>query len=193
MKDLRTSAIALLVFTLLLGVGYPLLTTVFAQAAFHHQAEGSLIEDGDRVIGSELIGQAFSDPKYFWGRPSATAPVSYNGLASTGTNLGPLSPALVDAVKARITALRAADPSNHAAVPIDLVTASASGLDPHISPAAAYYQVARVARARGLSEADVRAVVDALVEPRQLGLLGEPRVNVVGVNRALDARTRAPR
>jgi K+-transporting ATPase ATPase C chain len=144
------------------------------------------VHDGGRVVGSSLIGQPFDDSRYFWGRPSATAPVPYNAAASAGSNLGPMNPALGDAVKARIAALRAADPGNTAPVPVDLVTASGSGLDPHISPAAAYYQVARVARAREMSEEHVRSLVDKSIEVRTLGLFGEQHVNVLLLNLALD-------
>lgn len=187
LKDLRAAAAALLALTLLTGLAYPLAVTGIAQLAMPAAANGSLIVEGGRVLGSALIGQPFSDPAYFWGRPSATAPQPYNGLASGGSNLAPTNPALRDAVRARIDALRAADPGNAAPVPVDLVTASASGLDPHISPAAADYQVARVARRRGLDPAALRALVARHTEPRTLGLLGEPRVNVLALNRALGA------
>ena len=167
------------------GIAYPLLTTALA-LPFVDEAHGSLLTAGDRVVGSVLIGQNFTDPRHFWGRPSATSPQPYNGLGSGGSNLGPLNPALTDAVKKRVDMLRAADPGNSRPIPVDLVTASASGLDPHISPEAADWQVPRVARTRGLAEARVRALVEAQLEPRQWGLFGEPRVNVLLLNRALD-------
>jgi K+-transporting ATPase ATPase C chain len=173
--------------TLVTGVAYPLVVTGAAQALFPMQAGGSLIEVNGKPVGSALIGQNFSDPKYFWGRPSATGPMPYNASASGGSNQGPLNPALVDAVKGRVEALRAADPGNKAPVPVDLVTASASGLDPHISPAAARYQAARVARVRGLSEEKVQSLVEQHTQAPLLGLLGEPRVNVLQLNLALQA------
>lgn len=172
--------------TVLTGLIYPGVVTGLAQAAFPHQANGSLITEHGRVVGSELIGQPFTSPGYFWSRPSATAPYAYDGGASGGTNQGPLNPALAEAVKARVAALRAADPGNSAPVPVDLVTASGSGLDPHISPAAALYQVPRVARVRGLDPARVQALVAEATEGRTFGVLGEPRVNVLRLNRALD-------
>jgi len=179
--------VLLAILTVLTGVAYPLLVTGIAQAVFPWQANGSLIEADAKVAGSALIGQPFDDPKYFWGRPSATSPVAYNGASSGGSNLGPTNPALSDAVKGRVDALRAAEPGFDAPVPVDLVTASGSGLDPDISPAAARYQERRVARARGLPPDRVAALVDAHVEGRQFGVLGEPRVNVLDLNRALDA------
>jgi K+-transporting ATPase ATPase C chain len=186
MSLIRPALTLLLVFTVLLGLAYPAAITGMSRVLFPAQSTGSLVHDGNRVVGSSLIGQPFSDPRYFWGRPSATAPVPYNAAASTGSNQGPMNPALSDAVKARVSALRDADPSNTAPIPVDLVTASGSGLDPHISPAAAYYQVGRVARARGMSEEHVRSLVDKSIEGRTLGLFGEPRVNVLLLNLALD-------
>ena len=177
----------LAMITLITGVAYPLLVTGISQAAFHGKANGSLIERDGKAVGSSLIGQPFSDPKHFWSRPSATSPYPYNASASSGSNQGPLNPALVDAATARIKALRDADPGNTAPVPVDLVTASASGLDPHISPAAAEYQVNRVAKAHNLDPQKVRALVAQYTQGRQLGFLGEPRVNVLGLNLALDA------
>lgn len=185
-KLLRQSILVFAALTLLTGVAYPLIVTLAAQGLFPSQSNGSLIErDGNRV-GSALVGQNFTDPRYFWGRPSATGPAPYNASASTGSNLGPTNPTQLDAVKARVTALRQVHPGD-ARVPIDLVTASASGLDPHISPAAAECQVERVAAARGVAVDSVRALVSQHVEGRTLGLLGEPRVNVLQLNLALDA------
>lgn len=170
------------------GLAYPALVTVIAQLVFPHQANGSLIIKDGKAVGSALIGQPFDDPKYFWGRPSATSPFPYNAAASSGSNLGPTNPALHQTVKGRVDALRAADPGNTAPVPVDLVTASGSGLDPHISPAAALYQVRRVARARNVDESTVRHLVERHIEGRQLGVLGERRVNVLALNLALDRR-----
>lgn len=188
MKTLVRPAVSLfLLLSAVTGLAYPLVVTGIARAVFPEQAAGSLILEDGQVVGSALVGQHFSDPKHFWGRPSATAPQPYNAAASSGSNLGPLNPALVAAVEARLAALRAADPGNARAVPVDLVTASASGLDPHISPAAALWQVPRVARARGLPEAQVRSLVEGQAEGRQWWLLGEPRVNVLKLNLALDA------
>ena len=184
---LRPTLVLFTALTLLTGVLYPLVVTGVGQAAFPKEAAGSLILRGGTPVGSELIGQNFTDPRHFWGRPSATGPFAYNSAASGGSNLGPLNPALVEAVKGRIQALRDADPSNTAAVPVDLVTASASGLDPHISPAAARFQVARVAKARGLDAARVQALVAQHTESPLLGFLGEARVNVLRLNLALDA------
>jgi K+-transporting ATPase ATPase C chain len=186
LRQLRAALVVLAVMTVITGVLYPLLITSVAQAAFPRQANGSLIEQSGKVVGSELVGQPFDDPKYFWGRVSATSP-AYNGQSSTGSNLGPTNPALADEVKASLDALRKADPAAAPAVPVDLVTSSGSGLDPDISPAAAEYQVRRVARARGLDEARVRSVVAEHTTARQLGVLGEPRVNVLELNLALDA------
>ncbi len=185
-KLLRQSFMLLLVLTVITGVLYPLGATGLSQLVFPHQANGSLIERDGKPVGSALIGQSFTDPKYFWGRPSATTPNPYNASASSGSNQGPTHSALADAVKQRVTALRAADPGNTAPVPVDLVTASGSGLDPEISQAAAQYQLDRVARARGLSSAQVQALVNEYTSGRQLGILGEPRVNVLRLNLALD-------
>src|SRR5664279_4643436 len=176
----------LAVLTLLTGVAYPFLMTGVAQVAFPHAANGSLIVVGDKTIGSDLIGQPFDDPKYFWSRPSATSPQPYNGASSAGSNLGPRNPALADAVKDRVKALRDADPDNKLTVPVDLVTASGSGLDPDISIAAALYQAARVAKARGVPVERVRALVTAHTSGRTFGVLGEPRVNVLALNLDLD-------
>ena len=183
---LRPSLAAMLFFTLLTGVVYPVVVTLVGAALFPRQAGGSLIFEGGRPMGSSLIGQYVEDPKYFRGRPSATALFPDNAAASGGSNLGPSNPALRDAVRARVAALRASDPGNWAPVPIDLVTASGSGLDPDISPGAAEYQLARVAKVRGLDAAAVRALVRAHTEGRQFGLLGEPRVNVLELNLALN-------
>ncbi len=190
---LRPALLMLVVLSVLTGVLYPLVVTGLSAALFPRQARGSLIVERGRVVGSALIGQAFDRPADFWSRPSATARVPYDAALSTGSNLGPLNPALERAVRARVAALRAADPGNRAPVPVDLVTASASGLDPHISPAAAEYQVARVARARGMTPAAVRALVARCTEGLQLGVLGEPRVDVLRLNLALDAVPRAAR
>jgi len=185
--QLRSAAILLALLTVLTGVIYPLVVTGIAQVTFHHQANGSLIEQkDDKRLGSELIGQPFDEPRYFWGRLSATAPFSYNAAASSGSNYGPLNPALLDGIQKRIDALKAADPENTQPIPVDLVTYSASGLDPHISVAAALYQVPRVARQRGLSETQVLKLVNRFIQRRQFGILGEPRVNVLLLNQALD-------
>ena len=185
--QLRSALMMFFILTILTGVAYPLAVTAIAQLLFPHQANGSLIYKDGKPIGSTLIGQPFDDPKYFWGRPSATAPFPYNAAASSGSNLGPTNPALIETVKMRVAALKAADPGNDTPVPVDLVTASGSGLDPHISSASAEYQVRRVARARGRDEAFVRTLVSQHTEGRQLGMLGERRVNVLALNLALDA------
>jgi K+-transporting ATPase ATPase C chain len=186
MKLIRQSVLVYLVLTVFTGVAYPLLVTGVAQVAFTHAANGSLIEHDGKVVGSELIGQQFDDPRYFSSRPSATGPVPYNAAASTGSNLGPTNPAQLDAVKGRVESVKQANENSTAPVPIDLVTASGSGLDPHISPAAAEYQVARVSKSRGIDEEKVRELVRTHIEGRTLGLLGEPRVNVLELNLALD-------
>jgi K+-transporting ATPase ATPase C chain len=175
------------VLTIVTGVAYPLLVTGIVQLAFHAAANGSLVERAGKPVGSALLGQAFSGPGYFWSRLSGSTPQPYNGASSSGTNLSPTNPAVVTAAGERIKALQLADPGNTRPVPVDLVTASGSGLDPHISPAAADYQVGRVARARGLAESRVRELVAARTEGRTFGLLGEPRVNVLELNLALDA------
>jgi potassium-transporting ATPase KdpC subunit len=186
-EHVRPPLVLLSALTLLTGVAYPWAVTGFAQVVFPRQANGSLVRKNGRVIGSSLIGQAWDDPRYFWGRPSATGPMPCNADASSGSNLGPTNPALREAVEGRIRTLREADPGNDAPVPVDLVTSSGSGLDPHVSPAAALYQVPRIARLRGRPEREIRALVERHVEPRTLGLWGEPRVNVLGLNLALDA------
>jgi len=183
----RPAATLLAVFTFLTGVLYPAVVTGISQVTFPVQANGSLMVQNGQIVGSRLIGQGFEDPSYFWGRPSATGPVPYNAAASSGSNLGPSNPALVQAVRERVSALRASDPTSVALpVPVDLVTTSGSGLDPHISPSAALYQVRRVARLRGVSQDAVQLLVDAHIEPRTLGIFGEPRVNVLLLNLALD-------
>lgn len=214
LATVRPACVLFAVLTALTGLVYPLVVTGLAQAAFPQQAAGSLVLRNGQAVGSSLIGQSFSDPRYFWGRPSATAPMANNASASGGSNLGPLNPALVDAVKARIAALREANqglaqssanqglapgsgnqglapgsagPGNAASVPVDLVTSSASGLDPHLSVAGALYQAARVARLRGLTPAQVQALIDQHTEGRLLGFIGEPRVNLLRLNLALDA------
>lgn len=183
---LRPAFMILLILTLITGVLYPLAVTGIAQAMFPHQANGSLMVVEGETVGSELIGQPFDDPAYFWGRPSATLLIPYNAVASSGSNLAPTNPDLLAAVAARIDILRAADPGNDAPIPVDLVTASGSGLDPHISVAAALYQAPRVARERGIEEMVVHDLIDQHTEGRQFGLLGEPRVNVLKLNLALD-------
>jgi potassium-transporting ATPase KdpC subunit len=193
MHEMRTAVAAIVIFTLLTGVAYPLAITGTARLFFPHQANGSLIVDNGKPVGSELIGQPFDDPRYFWGRPSATSPFPYNAASSSGSNLAVSNPAQREAICERIARLRAADPENTSPIPADLVTASASGLDPHISPAAADFQAARVARLRGLPVERIRDLSAAATEPRQLGLLGQPRVNVLLLNRALDDATRQQR
>ncbi len=189
-KHLKPAIILFGLLTLLTGVIYPLLVTGLAQWLFPIQANGSLMTDAQgKVTGSALIGQAFNDPKHFWGRPSATAPFPYNAGASSGSNLGPTNPALIDGVKARLQTLKDADPGNKAPVPVDLITGSASGLDPHISPAAADYQINRVAKARNIKPENLRTLVAAHTQSRQWGFLGEARVNVLTLNLALDATT----
>lgn len=190
MKMLKNAFGLFLVLTLVTGVAYPLVVTGIARLAMPKQASGSLVMREDKAVGSSLLGQQFSDAEHFWARPSATSPQPYNGAASTGSNLSPTNPALLDAINARVQALRAADPGNTTPVPVDLVTASGSGLDPHISPAAALYQVPRVARARHMDESNLRALVNAHIEGRTFGLLGEPRVNVLKLNLALEAEHR---
>jgi K+-transporting ATPase ATPase C chain len=185
-KSLRPAIVLLLLLTAITGLAYPFAVTGLAELLFPKQADGSLILRDGKPTGSALIGQSFTDRKYFWGRPSATTPQPYNGTASGGSSLGPSNPALTDAVKQRIAALHAADPGNTAPVPVDLVTASGSGLDPDISQAAALYQVNRVARARGLPPAEVQALVARYTQGRQFGVLGEPRVDVLELNLALD-------
>jgi K+-transporting ATPase ATPase C chain len=185
-RYLRPSLSLILAMTLLLGLVYPLIITGISKVGFRSQAEGSLLKNGDTLIGSRLIGQNFSDPKYFWGRPSATSPQPYNGIASGGSNLGPLNPALIDKVTASAKTLHDADPSNEQPVPVELVTASASGLDPDVSPAAARYQAGRVARARKLPLAAVQSLIAEHERGLLLGILGEPTINVLELNIALD-------
>ena len=186
MRLVRQSVTYLAVFAAITGIAYPLAVTGIAQLVFPHQANGSLILSNGKVVGSDLIGQPFNNPKYFWARPSATSPMPYNAANSSGSNLGPLNPALTENVKARITQLKTADAASKPLVPVDLVTASGSGLDPDISPAAAQYQIARVAKTRNLEESKVRELVTKYTKDRQLGFLGEPRVNVLELNLALD-------
>lgn len=186
-SQLKPAIISFLLLTVITGILYPLAVTAVAQVAFPAQANGSLILKDGKAVGSTLVGQAFDDPKYFWGRLSATSLYPYNAGASGGSNLGPMNKALIDEVQARIDALHTADPTNTAEIPVDLVTSSGSGLDPNISPAAAEYQVDRIAKARGMDAAKVRALVAQSTQGRQFGILGEPRVNVLELNLALDA------
>ena len=193
MTHVRAAIVSLVILTILTGVIYPLVVTGIAQVVFPHQANGSLIVKNGKVVGSALIGQPFDDPRYFWGRPSATSPYPYNAGASSGSNLSPTNPALIKTVQDRVDALRAADPDTKAPVPVDLVTASGSGLDPHISPAAALFQINRVAKARKLEPAAVQSLVEKYTEGRQWGFLGEPRVNVLALNLALDDTAQSSR
>src|SRR6267143_3300636 len=188
LAHVRAAVVSLVVFTVVTGIVYPVVVTAIAQLVFPHQANGSLIVKDGKSAGSRLIGQPFDDPKYFWSRPSATSPFGYNAGASAGSNLSPTNADLIKTVQGRVDALWAADPGNTAPVPVDLVTASGSGLDPHISPAAALYQVRRVARVRKLDPAAVRELVTQHTQGRFLGMLGEPRVNVLALNLALDSR-----
>jgi len=186
LKEIRPAIVSFLLLTLLTGIAYPLVVTGVSQAVMSDKANGSMIMKDGKPVGSSLMGQSFSDPKYFWSRPSATSPMPNNPTSSGGSNLGPTNPALTEAVTARIQALKEADPDNKAPVPVDLITASGSGLDPHISPAAANYQIARVARLRNISESKTRELVAANTEGRQWLVFGEPRVNVLKLNLALD-------
>ena len=183
---IRPAVLMMVVMTVLTGVTYPLVVTGIAQVVFHDQANGSLIHEGDKLVGSKLIGQPFDDPKFFWRRPSATGPFPYNASASSGSNLGAIEPNLTGAFRTRVDALQQADPGNEKSIPVDLITASGSGLDPHITPAAAEYQVSRVAKVRGMDEDAVRKLIVKHTEHRALGLFGEVRVNVVTLNLALD-------
>ena len=191
-RSLRPALSLFVLLSLVTGIAYPLLVTGIAQLAFAHAANGSIVAVDGKPVGSTLIGQSFSAPKYFWGRPSATGTYPNNGNASGGSNLGANNPALIDAVKARVAALRAADPGNTRPIPVDLVTASGSGLDPEISLAGATWQVPRVARVRGLAAADVQALIERHAQHPWLGVIGEPRVNVLALNLALDGKTAAP-
>ncbi len=186
LRMIGNALMLLLLFTILTGFIYPLAVTGIAQVIFPQRANGSIIAKDGKPVGSELLGQQFDDPKYLWGRLSATGPYPYNGASSSGSNRGPNNPDLMKAAQERTAALRAADPSNQEKIPVDLVTASGSGLDPHISPAAAQYQIRRVAKNRGIDEAKVQALIAAYTEPRQFGILGEPAVNVLKLNLALD-------
>ncbi|HAF00367.1 MAG TPA: potassium-transporting ATPase subunit C [Methylophilaceae bacterium] len=186
---IRPAVVLFILLSIITGIAYPLTTTVLGKWLLPTQANGSLIEKDGKLIGSALIGQNFTEPKYFWGRPSATGPYPNNAVVSSGSNQGPLNPALAEAVKSRVNTLKVANPDNTLPVPVDLVTASASGLDPHISPAAAAYQASRVAKARGLSVASVQILINENTEGRQWGVFGEPRVNVLKLNIALDKDT----
>lgn len=185
LSTLRPAVMLFVGLTVVVGIAYPLAMTGIAKVAFNDQAEGSLIVKDGKVVGSSLIGQSFSSPQFFWGRPSATGPMANNAVNSSGSNLGPANAAQLDSVKARVEALKAADPSNTAAIPVDLVTASASGLDPEISLAAAYYQVPRIARERKMAETQVRALIEQFAQKPVMGLFGEPRVNVLQLNLTL--------
>jgi potassium-transporting ATPase KdpC subunit len=189
-EQIRPAILVFIVLTIITGVVYPVVVTGIAQLFFHNKANGSLIYRNGRPIGSSLIGQPFDDPKYFWGRPSVTSPVPYNSSSSSGSNLGPSSPALVDAAKTRIKSLRAVDPGNTNSIPIDLVTSSASGLDPHLSLAGIYYQIPRVARTRGLPQDAIKIIILEHTSGRLLGLIGEPVVNILELNLALDEYSR---
>lgn len=192
-RHLRTALITLTLFTVITGLAYPLVVTGIAQLVFREKANGSLLKKGETILGSALIGQPFTDPKYFWSRLSATGPFAYNAGASSGSNYGPLNPALLEAAQKRIKDLKDADPQNTMPIPVDLVTASGSGLDPHISIASALYQASRVAHNRHMSDESMRSLVDHFTEGRQLGFLGEPRVNVLKLNIALDEDTTFPK
>lgn len=189
LKQIKTAFILLILFTILTGIFYPLLVTGLAQVLFPWRANGSLIKQNNKIIGSVLIGQSFSDPKYFWGRPSATTPFPYNATSSSGSNMGPSNPDFLAAVKTRITNLQQSDPQNKNLIPVDLVATSASGLDPEISPLAAFYQIPRIAKARGISEKKIQTVVEKLIINRSFNILGEPRVNVLQLNITLDNLT----
>lgn len=188
-QSIRPAVVLFILLSIITGVVYPLATAALGKWLLPDQANGSLIEKDGKLVGSSLIGQSFTEPQYFWGRPSATGPYPNNAAASSGSNQGPLNPALAEVVKSRVNALKVADPDNTLPVPVDLVTASASGLDPHISPAAAAYQASRVAKARGLSAVSVQALINENTEGRQWGVFGEPRVNVLNLNLALDKST----
>jgi potassium-transporting ATPase KdpC subunit len=185
-EQIKPALMTFLILTIITGVIYPLLVTGIAKGFFREKATGSLIYQNGKTVGSALIGQPFDDPRYFWSRPSATSPVSYNAAASSGSNFGPMNPLFIDAVKSRITAIKSADPDNNKLIPVDLITSSASGLDPHISLAGAYYQIPRIARLRGLSEDTLKTIVEQHTSGRFLGLIGEPVVSVLQLNLALD-------